>query len=81
LPYVQYTPNLRNFNGVEAAEIFNHTTRLSNPALSPKARRHDSVTYSPLQPVVSWGAACGTRTTASTWGDFFLDSEHLFTIQ
>ena len=22
---VQYTPNLRNFNGVETAEIFNHT--------------------------------------------------------
>ena len=22
---VQYTPNLSNFNGVEAAEIFNHT--------------------------------------------------------
>jgi hypothetical protein len=37
----QYTPNLDDFNGIESAEIFNHTGRvLRDRAARGRARQH-----------------------------------------
>src|SRR5438874_2009921 len=52
-------------------------TRLSNPALSPKARGHDSLTYSPLQcvPLKHSGQNCCLSYTGEV--KLYLDNSFL----